>query len=567
MHGDPRPRASSSLRLVLATTLGLVCVPVLADLALSGKRRPFGYAAADTFYYLVVARNIARHGSFSFDAEHATNGFHPLWQLLTGALAFVTELFGGHGRALLLGAILLGLGLVTAGVALLARAFADDGVLSPWFTLLPVGVYGFLLAPFWIARIAVLAAPTTSMEGPFPVYGTLWSYVNGMESGAVLCAFGLCALLHRAWNQAPTLARAVRYGLALAALTLARLDHVFFALALTAEWCLSAWRRRRPAPEWLALLAAFGVPVATDLAINIHWFGGAMPVSGALKTSFPHVTQIHVQSLIDTWKLGRDYNLFVLQREASLFVPVVFALAYLALTFRVELAGRRVALHYRATTRAYDRFLTPTAAGVLGLAAYNILFLVDGPGSWYVPISTLFVSLVVVALADRSARSLSPKAARLVLAGIACVSLAFFVKLERQVDYHHMYAEFFLHDAPLIRRHFGGKTPGFVEIDDGIVSYSLDVPAMSAGLALDPAGLAAARAGHFYGTAYERGFKCVTSLVYASAQALLADPSPAEARRYAQARFGHEDLSSFEFRSAFVTPRGSLALVCGRKKP
>ncbi len=566
MHGNPRPRASSSLRLVLATTLGLLCTPVLVDLAVSGKRRPFGYAAADTFYYLVVARNVARHGSFSFDAEHATNGFHPLWQLLTGALAFVTELFGGHGRALLLAAILLSLGLVAAGVALLARAFADDGVLTPWFALVPVGVYGFLLAPFWLARLAVLADPATSMEGPFPVYGTLWSYVNGMESGAVLCAFGLCALLHRAWNRAPTLARAVHYGLALAALTLARLDHVFFALALTAEWCLSALHRRRPAPEWLALLAAFGLPVATDLAINVHWFGSAMPISGALKTSFPHVTQIHVQSVIDTWKLGSAYNLFVLQREASLFVPVIFALGYLALTFRVELAGRRVALRYRATTRAYDRFLTPTAVGVLGLAAYNILFLIDGPGSWYVPVSTLFVSLAVVAIIDRSARTLRPKAARLVLAAVTCVSLAFFLKLERQVDYHRMYADFFLLDAPAIRRHFGGKTPRFLEVDDGIVSYSLDVPAMSAGLALDPEGLAAARAGHFYEIAYERGFKCVTSLVYASAQALFSDPSPAEARRYAQERFGSEDLSSFDFRSAFVTPRGTLALVCGRKK-
>src|SRR4051812_4084867 len=198
MAGDTRARESSPVRLVLAIALGVLCVPVLLDLALSGKRRPFGYAAADTFYYLNIARNIARHGSFSFDGQHATNGFHPLWQLLTGALAFVVELLGS-GRQLLPAAILLSLALVTAGIGLLGAAFADEGALTPWFALVPVGVYGLLLAPFWIARLDVIG---TSMEGPFPVYGTLWSYANGMESGAVLGAFGLCAYLHRAWHRA-----------------------------------------------------------------------------------------------------------------------------------------------------------------------------------------------------------------------------------------------------------------------------------------------------------------------------------------------------------------------------
>ncbi len=561
--GNARHGASSFFRLVLATTLGLIAVPVLVDLVVSGKRRPFGYAAADTFYYLVVARNVARHGSFSFDGQHATNGFHPLWQVVTGALDFLFEHLSGRVHTLP-AAIVLSLVLVAGGIALLAPAIADGRSLSPWFAIVPVGVYGFLLAPFWIARLSVLSSPATSMEGPFPVYGTLWSYVNGMESGAVLCAFGLCAFLHRAYNRRPTIPRAAQYGLAMAALTLARLDHAFFGAALATEWCLTALRQRRPALEWLALLAAFAVPVATDLAINIHWFGSAMPISGALKTSFPHVTQFHIQSLIDTWKAGKAYNLWILQREMSLFLPVVFALAYLALTFRLELSRSKVALRYRATTHPYDRFLSPTAFGVLILAAYNIFFLLDGPGSWYMPVSTLFVSLVIVSLIDRSAYSLGPKTARLVLAGIALVSLVFFAKLHRQVDYHFMYANFFYRDAPLIRRHFGGNTPHFVEVDDGIVSYSLNVPAMSSGLSLDPAGLAAARAGKFFEVAYERGFKCVTSLVYASAQALFSNPSPIEARRYAQERFGTEDLSAFEFEPAFVTPNASLALVCGR---
>jgi hypothetical protein len=129
-----------------------------------------------------------------------------------------------------------------------------------------------------------------------------------------------------------------------------------------------------------------------------------------------------------------------------------------------------------------------------------------------------------------------------------------------------MYADFYFRDAPLIRRHFRGKVPHFIEYDDGIVSYSLDVPAMSAGLALDPEGLAASRAGQFYKLAYARGFKCVTSLVYASAWALFTNPSSATASQYAQGIFSNQDLSDFDFYSAFVPPSGSLALVCARKK-
>src|SRR4051812_22736993 len=96
-----RTPASPSTGLVLGITLSLLCLPIVADLVISGPPRPFGYAAADTFYYLDVARNVARHGSFSFDGEHATNGFHPLWQLVTAALCFVLE-HAGVGRGLLL---------------------------------------------------------------------------------------------------------------------------------------------------------------------------------------------------------------------------------------------------------------------------------------------------------------------------------------------------------------------------------------------------------------------------------------------------------------------------------
>ena len=68
---------------VLAVTCLILAVPILIDVLRSPRLRPFGYVAADTFYYLSVARNIVEHGSPSMDGLHPTNGFHPLWQIAT----------------------------------------------------------------------------------------------------------------------------------------------------------------------------------------------------------------------------------------------------------------------------------------------------------------------------------------------------------------------------------------------------------------------------------------------------------------------------------------------------
>ncbi len=62
----------------------------------------------DAYYYFAIARNIVDGNGASFDGEHVTNGFHPLWQALITPL----WLFGGDtpiNLALSLGAIFGGL--------------------------------------------------------------------------------------------------------------------------------------------------------------------------------------------------------------------------------------------------------------------------------------------------------------------------------------------------------------------------------------------------------------------------------------------------------------------------
>jgi hypothetical protein len=89
---------------------------------------------------------------------------------------------------------------------------------------------------------------------------------------------------------------------------------------------------------------------------------------------------------------------------------------------------------------------------------------------------------------------------------------------------------------------------------------------MSAGLSLDPEGVDAMKANSLFALGYRRGFKCISSLVYMSATRFLTNKSSTAALEYVRERFGSEDLSKFDFKLGFVTPSGSLALVCGQKK-
>ncbi|HVI04204.1 MAG TPA: hypothetical protein VM869_36185, partial [Enhygromyxa sp.] len=63
----------------------MFAIPIVVDLAIN-PRRVFGYLVPDVFYYLTIARNHHESGLWSFDGEHATNGYHPLWQWLLSPL-------------------------------------------------------------------------------------------------------------------------------------------------------------------------------------------------------------------------------------------------------------------------------------------------------------------------------------------------------------------------------------------------------------------------------------------------------------------------------------------------
>jgi hypothetical protein len=509
-----------SRRAIAGVTCLLFVVPVLADLALSGRARAFGYFAPDAFYYLTVARNVVEHGSLSFDQLHGTNGFHPLWQFALAAIWGVGELARVYERDLLILVLLVDLAAITWALSLLARACAGDGDrLSPLFVFVPAGVYSLVLLAVWPSGLA------TRAEDPQPLYGTLWTYVNGMESALVLLCYAAAAQAFACRRPLDDDREALRFGGLLALMTLARLDHALIAGGVLGELAFAAWRRRDRAA--LGRLARAGVALALPIAIycvvNQLVYRSFMPVSGALKSSFPRPD---VANLLKLWGFVRDPFGAVWWRSyrvAQMLFPALFAIGFYIWCWR-----RRA----RALPLApIDGFLAASSPGLVALALYDLLY-VDLPqqGHWYLPVSTLYVSLVTVRMlgALRLGRALERGRAGAVAAAVcAALVLGGFVRYHRAPDANRKFAEMYFDVGPRLRKRYAERPLRLQEVSDGIVAFSTGFPSMSQqGFTLDPEAAAAFKQGKLQALALARGFDYIASVGYIDPRTLMRSPSP-----------------------------------------
>lgn len=532
----------------------LVFVPIVADLLLSDRRRVFGYLAADAFYYLTVGRNFAEHGVLAFDQTHPTNGYHPLWQMTVAGFFVLARWLHVGDLAVLVAVVLLGAALVAAAVLLLARAMKVGGHAAGLGLLtLPVGAYALAASPLWRLR----GARDHFLEGDFPLFGTLWNDVNGMETALLLLAV---ALASRLFVDAPlsSTRRAAFFGAALAAVTLSRLDHVFFSVAflvILAPSLADATVRRR----FAVALATFAAPIAVYLALNQVLVGTAFPVSGSLKSSFPHPVQRNVVQTMQLLRGPRDFDMAV--RQVQILLPFLAAGFFLVTRWGGRLRGAASA--QGSTGTAFTRLLDGLAIGTMLLAAYGYWFVpLVHQWHWYYPVSALFVGLLVARAIDRFVPSTS-RIARPLAVAIAVATVFVFVKMHRQPDYHRLYADFYFDEGPALRAHYEGREPRIVEFDDGIVAFTTGFPTMSGlGLNLDPEAAAAYRAKKLLPLALGRGFDRITALVYSRwlVTDRLGAGRPRALRAYAQAVLRH-DVEGYDVSLDYFSERGGFAIV------
>jgi hypothetical protein len=248
----------------------VVCFAGLASTILIGGA-PFVtryFTRDDTFYYLQIARNVARGSGSSFDGLSVTNGYQLLWQALLEPLAVVF-----HSRdSLLVSALILACVLVTAGGARVARfcrwACPPDARKLAYF--MPLGlVFAF-------------------------AFNAATGLLTGMESALTFLVLALLvpALVRFDAQETPTRAGSTQCCLLLVVLVFCRQDYVIAEAGLVAALGLLRVleRRARPAHAFAGQLRKWRLPI---VSIGAGWALSSatyfaidrtlIPVSGLVK--------------------------------------------------------------------------------------------------------------------------------------------------------------------------------------------------------------------------------------------------------------------------------------------
>ena len=249
----------------------------------------------DAFYYLVPAQHFLRQGRFTFDGVTPTYGFHPLWMAVTLAAGAVV---GPHAAP---EHFVFALNLVEKAVQALALALC-----LAWFVRERtrdaaaagyLGIALLLLCPLYII------------------------FHQGMET--TLAVLLLAAAIHALRTD-----RLTALGVLLALLFLCRLDSGFFVGLPLAAYAI--WSRRAMAGRLWAIVPVAVCMVAVPLAY-LAVTGHPVPISGAIKSSFPAVTW-HGSYFVEPLNVAQMYGWRTLVRGLNPWLCAAFLVAGAACT-------------------------------------------------------------------------------------------------------------------------------------------------------------------------------------------------------------------------------------------
>ncbi|HUT98760.1 MAG TPA: hypothetical protein VM054_06770 [bacterium] len=240
------------------------------------------YTNDDTFYYLGMARNLVAGNGLSFDGMHQTNGFHPLW-LGICSLPYLlgAGTFAGWRIVMALTVLVWGAGLLLAR-SVLRRRFGERGTLPPLILLAWPLVFSTCACGMEVTLTFTLVFTALEVADRYGVFKL---------EGSRRAELGIGALL--------------------ALIFLSRLDSFFLHVAAFC-YLLAAYRRAGPghgkgwrdlAGRFLRLFGPSVLALVGFLAWNQLTFGHLVPISGALKGSFP-VPSLMLYQVVNYREMG-----------------------------------------------------------------------------------------------------------------------------------------------------------------------------------------------------------------------------------------------------------------------
>ena len=516
-------------------------IPVILDLVFNGWQRVFSYFAADTFYYLVVARNFALKGIFSFDGEFPTNGFHPLWQVLTGFFYKGLLVFDLPQPVILVSFLGLSMLTILTSIWIIAQVFRRCiGYLPAWYLLLLVGPYALIMAPI------------------FHRYGTLWSFTNAMETPAVILFYSLLMWLMVQKNMYQSKHQVILTGLVLSNLFLSRLDHIFIVLTVEATLLVRTVVERKWKDGFSAIFL-IGLITAAVLGLymtaNQVYSGSWLPVSGAIKSTFP-------SPIAGQWKLNEIKQVLGqintpdfgpgIWRYTQLVLPMAFALV-IFIFYSGQIFRRKI------DDLGWFWWMSATSALFIGF--YNFLFVPTlDQGHWYFPVSILFVAIFTVYMLERLLPQRFSYTASLILVGL--VSL-FFLFVYHDPTYNQRYVWFY-DEAEYIRAYYDGSMPELIEYDDGIIAYTTGFQTLAGfGFCLDKEAFQALQENRLLDLAFNRGYRYIASYYYFGFGRFSHQSTPEEIKDYLASLsiIGPREVERFNFSIDYISRDGRFSIL------
>ncbi len=300
---------------------------------------PDNFIVDDGYFYPQIARSIADGQGSTFNGIMPTNGYHPLWMLVCVLGALITQSSSGLIQLL----TLIQDALILVSVSLLvtiSRAAAKRGAVAG------CAVFLFFNAVLGIWRLleANLALALQMVVLPLivPIFPSIQQRLRG-------------------W-------RPLLVGLLLGLTLLARLDLIFFVAVVLSYELLHNEGKTSLTSRAAAVIQEIVVAallLAPYLVWNLRKFHHMQPISGAIKSTFPHMQRLHIPIYA---------------------VPVVGAVLLSSL------------LLLKRERTEFDALCLLTAAASALHLGYTLLFGALAP--WYLTTGYLCVALCGILLAD-----------------------------------------------------------------------------------------------------------------------------------------------------------------------
>lgn len=470
--------------LLFIIVFSAISYPIVRNYKQNNISAAFSYLAGDSFYYLKIADNFSKTGFFTFDGTNPTNGFHPLWQMYLGnSFRFIHD----KDSQLLFS--------IVSSVI-----FTSIGLFLVLLTLFRLNKKNLLFIAFIIPGLFHIVF-SFMLGGQY----SSWSIINCMESSLSVLFFGLFFYLFNfPIKKLPEYFNFIVIYIVLALLTFSRLDDIFLVIAfILFIFFIKNKSEFSGIKPHLPGIILFSVLIMIYLLWNFIYAGTFLPISGALKSHFAPWNIVHLINTFLAFSANYLYGTFLFQRT----LPIIFSLIF---GFIIIFKANRN--HENETN--IDNFISILAGYITLKALYNFLF-VDfwHQGYWYFVLPVLCINIISIYYLGKI--DFEPKK-KYFLASLFLVLLfsSGFIETKRFENSSNskLYAK-----RIGIRKILQNLDANIklIEMDDGIISYCLDIPAISGfGLASDKITASNISSDNLLPLAYQQGFHYLASLNY-----------------------------------------------------